>query len=122
MAVAVVVLTGCGLCSNQIVKEVPSPDGTKKAIIFVRDCGATTGFSTDVSVINANETLPSSAGNVFIADANHGGVPLAKNNALDVNAVWTSANRLVIHYPAGARNFLQDPARAGVAIQYLPRK
>ena len=37
-------------CGNDLVKEVPSPNGKMKAVVFQRDCGATTGFSTQISL------------------------------------------------------------------------
>ncbi len=39
-----------GACGNEILKEVRSPTGKMKGVVFQRDCGATTGFSTQVSV------------------------------------------------------------------------
>ena len=56
------------MCGNEIFKEVSSPDFEFKAVIFQRDCGATTGFSTQVSVIPITETLPNEGGNVLIID------------------------------------------------------
>ncbi len=35
-----------GGCKNEIVSENPNPDKTLKVVIFQRDCGATTGFTT----------------------------------------------------------------------------
>ena len=49
-------LSGCvDLCENEIKTEVASPDETKRAVIFERSCGATTPFSTHVSVLNRGE-------------------------------------------------------------------
>jgi hypothetical protein len=68
-------LTACGsLCGNGIISEASSPGATKRAVVFESSCGATTGFSTHVSVMNAGEALPDSAGNVFDADTDHGAV------------------------------------------------
>lgn len=46
-----------------MVSEIASPDGKMKAIIFVRDCGATTRASTHVSVVrrSASGAGPASA-------------------------------------------------------------
>lgn len=60
---------GPDLCANQIYQEVYSADRTLKAVVFQRDCGATTGFSTQVSVLPAGETLGNDvAGNLYIAN------------------------------------------------------
>jgi hypothetical protein len=39
------------LCGNDPISETPSPNGQMKVVVFQRDCGATTGFSTQVSVL-----------------------------------------------------------------------
>jgi hypothetical protein len=43
-----------GACGNQLYQEVLSPDNKYKAVVFQRDCGATTGFSTRVSILRAD--------------------------------------------------------------------
>ena len=55
-------------CQNQVYKEYLSPDKSLKAVIFQRDCGATTGFSTQISIIDANDTLENERGNIYIID------------------------------------------------------
>lgn len=53
------------MCGNEINIELVSPDKKHKAIIYQRDCGATTGFSTQISIIKRNEKLPNKNGNVL---------------------------------------------------------
>ena len=38
------------LCGNTLLAETPSPEGNLRAVVFERNCGATTSFSTQVSV------------------------------------------------------------------------
>jgi hypothetical protein len=38
-------------CGNEVLSQARSPDGLYEAVVFQRDCGAATGFSTQVSVI-----------------------------------------------------------------------
>src|SRR5712692_10203417 len=38
-------------------QEVPSPDGRKKAVVFERSCGSTTGFSVHVALSRIQERL-----------------------------------------------------------------
>jgi hypothetical protein len=69
-------------CGNAVLSEEYSPNREFRAVVFERDCGATTGFSTQVSVLTANGqflTQPSwlhstQPGNVFVADTDHGNV------------------------------------------------
>ncbi len=78
IAVALIIVTGAGvlalnkltsdLCGNEIMNETLSPDGHFKALVFQRDCGATTGFTTQISLLPSNVSLPNEAGNIFIVD------------------------------------------------------
>ena len=62
------VFSDWGLCENTIHQEVNSPSKLHRVIVFERNCGATTGFSTQVSVLDANEQLQNSVGNTYIVD------------------------------------------------------
>ena len=63
-------LSSSGPCANEIVSESLSPNGKLKAVIFTRNCGATTALSRQVSIISGSKDLANHAGNVFIsADA-----------------------------------------------------
>jgi hypothetical protein len=75
--ILVLVIGGCefflsslfnGMCGNEIFQEVYSPDNEYKAIVFQRDCGATTGFSTQISILKASAKLPDKPGNIFTMD------------------------------------------------------
>lgn len=76
------------MCGNEIHQQVESPDKKYKAVIFQRDCGATTGFSTQVSIIENNKDLPDKSGNIFIA-----------NGSPDQNQIkiaWLNDNKIEI--------------------------
>jgi len=110
-------LCGCGLCGNDIVQEVISPDGQKKAVIFQRDCGATTAFSTQISVLPRQDS-PSGSGNIFVADADHGAVPVGPKGVMDIRVRWESDRKLVIAHPLQARVFLKEANWGLVSIRY----
>lgn len=76
------------ICSNEIVKELISPDNKTKVILFQRDCGATTDFSTQISIISAHEDLPNDGGNIFVTE----GHP----NENDIEITWLSPTKLAI--------------------------
>ena len=67
------VLSGCDLCGNEVARTVLSPSGKMKAVVFNRNCGATTGFNTQVSILPVSSALPDDGGNTLILD---GTVPL----------------------------------------------
>ncbi len=62
------IYTADDMCGNEVYSEVLSPDGEYKAVVFQRDCGATTGFSTQVSIIHSGVNLKNEGGNVYIID------------------------------------------------------
>ena len=66
-----------GACRNEILGSHYSPTKQLKAVVFQRDCGATTGFSIQISIMPANIALPNEGGNVFVADTDHGKSPSA---------------------------------------------
>jgi len=57
------------MCKNSIFKELNSPDNRLKAVVFQRDCGATTGFNTQISILSKDKKLNNeSTGNILILD------------------------------------------------------
>lgn len=61
------VCTGCtDMCESQLLQKIESPNGELKAVSYLYDCGATTGFSTQLSILNIDELIDS-PGNVFIS-------------------------------------------------------
>ncbi len=77
------------LCANSIVVEAVSPSGEKKAVLFERSCGATTGFSSQLSVISANADLSNEGGNAYVAGGYPEGYELRwlDNSTLQVSGV-----------------------------------
>jgi hypothetical protein len=100
-------LSGCDPCGNEISQTVNSPSGKMKAIVFNRNCGATTGFNTQVSIIPSSESLPGDSGNTLILD---GVVPLSIE--------WRSDSALQLSGLGAAKIFLQSPSAAGVSVSY----
>ena len=113
VAVSVWFASCSGPCENRVLSEVRAPSGNKAAIVFERSCGATTGFSTHVSVVKEFGELRKSAGNVFAADSDHGAV-----KDMNVTVRWVAPNRVVIRYPAKARVFKKEAEANGVAVEY----
>jgi hypothetical protein len=88
-------------CGNDEVDRVPSPDGKFEAAIFQRDCGATTDFSTQISILSKGGALPKKAGNAWVADSNHGAAPTGKWGGPTVEVRWSTNRKLtVVRHPA----------------------
>jgi hypothetical protein len=101
------------LCNNDVYEEIASPSGTYKAVIFERNCGATTDFSYQVSILKADKSLSQSdGGNVFIADSNHGAVEV------NVRVRWIDNTVLEVRYPARSRVFEKNDRIGDVTIRY----
>jgi hypothetical protein len=96
---------------------MPSPDGRRDAVMFQRDCGATTGFSTQVSVLDTDEQL-SGSGNVFRADDDHGAARAGDWGGSWAEMKWLSPDHLLIRYAEKSRLFEHDDEASGVRITY----
>lgn len=122
VVVAIALLVGSlsaltGGCANDIVQRVDSPGGEHSAVLFRRECGRGTGFSTQVSVLDRGEK-PSDGGNTFVTDDDHGAATLASWGAPWAEVSWLSPSRLLIRYDEKARVFAAEASVAGVAMAY----
>lgn len=118
-----------GMCANELVQRVPSPDKKLEAVVFQRNCGATTDFTTQVSVLPAGQPVPGGAGNVWIADSDKGRARTGPGGGPDVDVVWQDNNHLQLRHDARARVF-QTKRAVGVptgifqsrqvSVEYVP--
>ncbi len=106
-------------CINEPLQDIPSPDGRHRIVVFQRDCGATTGFLTQASLLTQRDALDDRSGNLFIADSNHGAAPSGPGGGPAVVAVWLDARHLQLSHHPSARVFLATPQIDGVQIMYL---
>jgi hypothetical protein len=106
------------MCGNDEVSRVRSPDGMHVAVVFERNCGATTGFSTQVSIVSSGDSLPPESGNIFIADTDHGAAPAAAWGGPDVQIQWGSNTQVTVSYHRAARVFRSVTSHSGVEILY----
>jgi hypothetical protein len=103
-----VVSTSCDPgCGNEVTQVATSPSGSMTILAFVRSCGATTGFSTQVSIVRGVEKQVSGAGNVFVVE---GRPPLGVR--------WLSDSEVVVSRPGPGRIVLQETEVKGVKVAY----
>ena len=95
------------LCANDNLRESISPNGALKAVLFRRDCGATTSYSTQVSILPASHQLPNEAGNVFVVS----GEPI-------VVVRWIDDQHLSISGGGASTAFVHLTDFRGVRITY----
>ena len=105
-------------CTNSVITRADDPTGTRSAVIFNRDCGATTGFSTQISIIEKGEQL-SGGGNTFRADDDHGAATVGAWGGPWAEMKWLAPDHLLIRYASNSRIFEQDHA---VEIGRAPRR
>ncbi len=96
-----------GMCANSVVTTATSPNGKWEVVVFERNCGATTGFSSQISLIEASEELDNEAGNIYIAE----GYPK------DYKVTWKSNDYVKI---SGTKsyNFKKEAQLYGVQFSY----
>jgi hypothetical protein len=112
---------GAGGCENTTLAQAVSPRGAHRAVVFARSCGATTGFSTQVSVVPARAGLANEGGNVFVADTDHGAAPSGPGGGPVVEVAWLDESRLVIRHDPRARVFHSEPRAGAVQVTYERR-
>jgi len=118
-SLAIAAVSCASPCRNEILSEVQSPNGLLKAIVFQRDCGATTGFFTDVSILGQSEDLPNETGNVFTVDDDHGMATSGQSRGPRVLVRWLSNNEIEISTEPNARVFLKEISYRSVMIRHI---
>jgi len=118
IAALVSALGGCSdVCTSTLVTSVVAPDGQHKAELFQRDCGATTGFSTQISITATSEKL-SGGGNTFQADDDHGAAQAGAWGGPWAEINWLSADHLLVKYAAKSRVFKRVTDVNGVRVTF----
>lgn len=97
-------------CANSVVADVASPDMLRRAVVFERDCGATTSFNAQVSVLGSGEELPDDGGNAFIA----------AGRGESVSVYWPNNGELRVRNDPRKQTYRQESAAGGVRITYEP--
>ena len=106
----VVLLSGCsGLCSNTVQQRIASLDGKLEAVAFIRDCGATTTASAQISIVDQDERV-SGTGNALTTEL------VGAGDGLGVR--WLGPDHVEISLPPDAEVFRRNEAVSGVRITY----
>jgi hypothetical protein len=108
-----------GLCKNDVLGKYPAPTRQFEAILFVRNCGATTSFSTNVSLLVSGDRLGDEAGNVFLVRAaSYTRVPTNRIGGPQVEVQWLPGDTLMVQYPVGIEIRRQVLIEHGIPIRY----
>jgi hypothetical protein len=97
-------------CRNEPHGRSVSPNGKMAAIVYSRNCGATTGDNYQISIVPADEA-PTGTGNALILDSGPSYSPHFK-------PMWHGDGALTIPVPAGARVFSKNRRVNGVQVTF----
>ena len=99
-------LAGCdSMCGNEIVQTSLSPSGNLTAVVFSRNCGTTTSFNTQVSVLTSAQLPTKDSGNLLVVD-----------DQIDLQLSWVSESQLSIRGVGSSQVFKQEAHAAGVSV------
>ncbi len=105
---------------NTIIKEYVNAARNRKAIVFLKESGATVADSYQVLVTKQDHVLENSeVGNAFTVDTNHGQAGLDSGS---IKLFWISNDSLLIEYGKKLRAFIRAAKVDGVSILYRPKK
>lgn len=114
-------LASCDLgdSHNVILKQIYNASKSKKAVLFLKELGATSDNSLQVSILSTNHKLSKSeGGNIFTVDSDHGATSQTKNS---INIIWVSNDTLKIEYDKRLRTFVKESNFAGIQVIYEPK-
>jgi len=113
LGVIVVAVLGIGyyffsnMCANTKVASSESPNGKWKVVLFERNCGATTGFSSQISLMASNKELSNKSGNIYIAEGYPEGYTIS----------WESDTSVLISGVKG-KTYKQEAGVNGIQFSY----
>ena len=125
LAAAVVgflLLVACDdLCGNDKLAEYPSPDRKWKVVVFQRDCGATTGLSTQAALLPLGDVWPNRSGNIFTGTTDHGAAPSGPGGGPELDVYWESPTLVVLRHHPKASVWAAD-RKADITIRLQPEE
>ena len=104
-------------CDNTLLRRSEASDSRHSAVLMRKDCEATTGYSTHVSVL-VNGAKLTGSGNAFRADDDHGAAAAGDWGGPWAEVRWLAPDHLLVRYAAKSRLFKQERKVSGVRISY----
>ena len=94
-------------CETEIKRVVSNVAETRVAIVYEKNCGATTPNNTQVAIVRSPVEFSENSSSVFSAHGQH-----------DLVATWQSDSALEITLPVNETIYNQQSAFEGVVIKY----
>ena len=111
-------LASCALCGGEVLDRYPAPDNSVEVVVFQRDCGATTPFSTQASIGEINAGTGNRPGNIFVATTDHGNAPAGKGGGPELRVRWLDTRTVELAHHRAADVWTRTEYR-GVQIRYV---
>jgi hypothetical protein len=97
-----------GLCGTIIRHVIPAPNATASAVVFERDCGATTNFSTQISIVPTGAVFSAEKHPAFfVVGGRHDLVPR-----------WNGGTEIEIAVPQGEKVYRKESHVNGIEVTY----
>jgi hypothetical protein len=88
-----------------------------KIVVFTRDCGDKSDYSTQISILRVSDKLDNESGNIVIASINLGNM-LPSNIGSVINSRWATNNNVVIQYHEKVGICKNEKEYEGIKITY----
>jgi hypothetical protein len=111
-------LAGCDLCGNEVLDRYRAPDNSVEVVVFERDCGATTGFSTQASIGEINAGTYNQSGNIFAGTTDVRKAPAGKGGGPELRVRWLDNHTVELAYHRAADVWKRTEHR-GITIRYV---
>jgi hypothetical protein len=102
---AVATSVGGQACVNREEARLPSPDGARELVLFIRLCGG--AYTGEVAIVAKGAVLPDGPGNVPLPD-----------HPENVGARWQAADSVVVASPTASPS-PQEFRVEGVKVRYV---
>jgi hypothetical protein len=101
---------GFGACKTIVHGSIPSPDASKSIIIFEKECGATVGFNTQVSIAPAEGSFSAKRYPPFYV----------VSGRQEVLVKWLGEKAVEVNAVSGAERIYKREERAGDIMIVYP--
>lgn len=109
-----IITSSCGIfseCEDKILVQSVNRSGDRTAVAFVRSCGATTGESLHISIVEGSKLGLVDKGKIMILDD-------PKGLITKEDLTWINNREIEIKIPASNGTFLRRNSQSGVNISY----
>jgi hypothetical protein len=97
-------------CSNEQIDRIDSPNEQLSAVVFSRNCGATTSYNMQISVVKKDESVRG-PGNALIMDD-------TPEYSSELKPQWLSNRDVLLTVPLGSRVYHRYLTAEGVGIKF----